>query len=322
MIGIPPLDKMFLIGIWVESVLYGMNVLVYGAAMIALSRKPEGASTKVLIAVSTMAFVLSTAYVAISLRQLMEAFIYGPPGTAIAYFADVGRMLPQAKIGLYTVNVCLQDLVLIWRLWSVFGRSNFVVIIPLLLEVGRLGSSIVAMVAGGKPGVSIFTPLVHDMGIVDWTLDLALNIGVTAAIALQLWLRGRAISAYNNVPGIRSRNKYMSIVYNFIESGSLFAIATLITVSLYLSGSPATVVAIDSIVQLATITPLLIVVRVRFGFTHGAGLASTMNGFHDTSTVNGRLQFHRRAPTNNAKTIDSDGAEDYQLSNLSYTQSE
>ena len=96
-----------------------------------------------------MAFVLSTAYVAISLRQLMEAFIYGPPGTAIAYFADVGRMLPQAKIGLYTVNVrhfptavtcapltrkmlqvCLQDLVLIWRLWSVFGRSNFVVIIP------------------------------------------------------------------------------------------------------------------------------------------------------------------------------------------------
>ena len=52
-----------------------------------------------------MAFVLSTAYVAISLRQLMEAFIYGPPGTAIAYFADVGRMLPQAKIGLYTVNV-------------------------------------------------------------------------------------------------------------------------------------------------------------------------------------------------------------------------
>ena len=113
------------------------------------------------------------------------------------------------------------------------------------------GSSIVAMVAGVKPGVSIFTPLVHDMGIVDWTLDLALNIGVTAAIALQLWLRGRAISAYNNVPGIRSRNKYMSIVYNFIESGSLFAIATLITVSLYLSGSPATVVAIDSIVQLA-----------------------------------------------------------------------
>ena len=107
------------------------------------------------------------------------------------------------------------------------------------------------MISGGKPGVSIFTQLVHDMGVVDWTLDLALNIGVTAAIALQLWIHGRNISAYTNVPGVHKKNTYMCIIYNFIESGSLFAIATLITVALYLCGSPATVVALDSIVQLA-----------------------------------------------------------------------
>ena len=113
------------------------------------------------------------------------------------------------------------------------------------------------MVRGGQPGVSLFDPLVHKMGIVDWTFDLTLNIGVTLAIAARLWYMGRTVSDYvSSGTGIGSRgNKYNKVIFTIIESGALFAIATLVTVSLYLSGNIATVVAIDSITQLAVSTP-------------------------------------------------------------------
>lgn len=48
-------------------------------------------STRVLILTSTVLFVLSTIYVAASLRQLLEAFIYVPPGVddyATLYFVN------------------------------------------------------------------------------------------------------------------------------------------------------------------------------------------------------------------------------------------
>jgi hypothetical protein len=47
--------------------------------------------TRVLVLTSTVLFVLSTIYVAASLRQLLEAFIYVPPGVAdyaTLYFVD------------------------------------------------------------------------------------------------------------------------------------------------------------------------------------------------------------------------------------------
>ncbi|KAG6816541.1 hypothetical protein H0H87_005319 [Tephrocybe sp. NHM501043] len=40
-------------------------------------------------------------------------------------------------------------------------------------------------------------------------------------------------------------------------------------VGMYLANRPATVAAVDVVTQLATLTPLLIIVRVGFGLTHG-----------------------------------------------------
>lgn len=79
-------------------------------------------------------------------------------------------------------------------------------------------------------------------------MDLALNIGVTAAIALKVWSIQRKVA----VLGIRSSgNQYNSVIWTIVESGLLFTTATLVTVSLYLSGSHAVVVALDSTIQLA-----------------------------------------------------------------------
>lgn len=79
-------------------------------------------------------------------------------------------------------------------------------------------------------------------------MDLALNIGVTTCIVLRIWFIQRQVSSL----GVRSSGQqYNSVIWTVVESGMLFSTATLVTVSLYLSGSHATVVAIDSTIQLA-----------------------------------------------------------------------
>lgn len=58
-----------------------------------------------LIAAATFLFSVCTAYIAISFRQLLDAFVFGPPGGAILYFAVESNPLALTKLILYQLNV-------------------------------------------------------------------------------------------------------------------------------------------------------------------------------------------------------------------------
>ncbi|KAF9040489.1 hypothetical protein BDZ89DRAFT_348787 [Hymenopellis radicata] len=268
---IDPRDRMFLCGIWVETVLYGLNVAVFGTAMYVLITKRHkngGPSNYFLIPISIFLFGLSTAYVAITFRQLLEAFVYATPGTASLYFKAQTKPLAVTKLVLYSVNVTTQNLFLIWRLWGVWERKWWVVVLPVTLEIVHTIAEFIAIGEGAQTRQprekGLYILIIRQLSIVNWAMDLAINIGVTAAIAFRLWCMARFVGS--DTPGQR---QYIGIMRMMLESGLLFATATLITVSIYLSGSLATVNAIDGIVQLATITPLLIIVRVGLGLTAG-----------------------------------------------------
>jgi len=63
-----------------------------------------------------------------------------------------------------------------------------------------------------------------------------------------------------------------------IESGVLSSTATLVAVSVYLADESLTLTAIDSLVQLATMTPLFIIVRVGLGIDRHKTLPSDQTG--------------------------------------------
>ncbi|KAJ3847739.1 hypothetical protein EV368DRAFT_87385 [Lentinula lateritia] len=263
--SIPPYDNMFLIGIWIQTALYGINMMIFAAAIFVLTKmyRAGKSSAGFLLATSIVLFSLSTTYVSVCLRQLLEAFIWGPPGDASIYFATIQNPLSITKLALYEVNVFGQD---IWRMWVVYGNRWIVVALPIVMEIAHIASGIFTIRRGALPRISVFDLFVHRGAIANWTLDLAVNIGVTLCIAYRLWSAGRALE---NLGMKRNKHPYTGVIFTIVESGGIFATATLITVSLYLSANVASVAAIDSVVQLATITPLLIVVRVGFGLQHG-----------------------------------------------------
>ncbi|KAJ4487156.1 hypothetical protein C8J55DRAFT_558220 [Lentinula edodes] len=299
---VTPFDKMFLTSIWIETLLYGLNCAVFGTAMYVLIRKQSRSSNWFLIPVSIFLFSLSTGYVAVSFRQLLNAFIFAPPGGASAYFKIQTNPLAVTKLILYSTNVTAQNLFLIWRLWGVWNRRWWVVVLPvsdfvflgirgalaslriqnprylifhfsslkkLAMEIVHTVSEFIAIGEGAVPRPNQrvkgdFILIIRQLSIVNWCMDLAINICVTAAIAFRLWQMARTVG-----PSMPGHRQFLGIMRMILESGLLFATATLITVSIYLSGSLDTVNAIDGIVQFATITPLLIIVRVGLGLTAG-----------------------------------------------------
>ncbi|KAJ3923811.1 hypothetical protein F5877DRAFT_8184, partial [Lentinula edodes] len=256
-----PFDKMFLTSIWIETLLYG-TCAVFGTAMYVLIRKQSRNSNWFLIPVSIFLFSLSTGYVAVSFRQLLNAFIFAPPGGASAYFKIQTNPLAVTKLVLYSTNVGSFYVARIWRLWGVWNRRWWVVVLPVMSEFIAIGEGAVP-----RPNQRVkgdFILIIRQLSIVNWCMDLAINICVTAAIAFRLWQMARTVG-----PSMPGHRQFLGIMRMILESGLLFATATLITVSIYLSGSLDTVNAIDGIVQLATITPLLIIVRVGLGLTAG-----------------------------------------------------
>ncbi len=105
----------------------------------------------------------------------------------------------------------------------------------------------IAVARGSTPNISVFDKVLRDWALVNWTLDLAVNIGCTALISIRLWWVGHRARRITKQGG----NKYFGVILTMVESGTIFALATLVTVGLYLSGSFATFAAVDSVIQLA-----------------------------------------------------------------------
>ncbi|KIJ64872.1 hypothetical protein HYDPIDRAFT_28226 [Hydnomerulius pinastri MD-312] len=267
--GLPPMGKISLIGIWMETVLYGVNVIIYGLCMFVLWREKRG--LEMLSITSTVLFLMCTIHVAASLRQMLEAFIYAPsdvPNYSTLYWLSQTAPMAVLKAVLYDNLVFLQDIVLIWRLYIVWGRNWKVVVLPIIAEGAHMACAYAATAVITQPGTQLYNSLFSRLGSSGWALDITLNVSVTLAIALRLWWMGRRVSALYDPVSARY-NRYASVIYTVVESGGLFAAVTVVMLGLYVGNSPVAFTGLDIASQLAVLSPLLIVVRVGLGMTHG-----------------------------------------------------
>ncbi|KAG6811788.1 hypothetical protein H0H92_005858 [Tricholoma furcatifolium] len=252
--AIPPFNRWFLITIWMETLVY---VAFY-------SSEP-----------STCSFVVNKGRESSELSSL--------------YFITPTHPEYVAKLVLYTTTVFAQDLIIIWRLWVLSGRSWKVVAVPLIIEGAHLnflgypaaGYICCARAALGK---TFADPVTHDATLITWVLDLAMNVGVTSLIAFKLYITGSRV----NMSGLTKGNKYLSSIYTVIESGLIFASAIVVMVGMFLASNNAVVAAADVVAQLAVSYS----VRIGFNMTHGTS-ANDLSASSKTTSANGRSVLDR-----------------------------
>ncbi|KAG6374626.1 hypothetical protein JVT61DRAFT_3989 [Boletus reticuloceps] len=239
----------------------GVNCVLYGLCMFVLLRGAKTAPLRfMLVVMSTILFLLCTVHVGASLRQLLEAFVYAPtdvPYYSITYWLDLAAAPRVLKGFLFGTLVLAQDFILIWRLYVVFMCNWRVIILPIILAAGCVGSAYAASAVSTIPKDGLYSSTLTSLVISAWAFGFTLNASVTGSIVVRLWRLGRTM-----VLGATSSNRFASSIYIVIESGAISAIANAIMLAMFASNNPASLFVMDVAAQVTALTPLLIVVQV------------------------------------------------------------
>ncbi|KAG2125408.1 hypothetical protein DEU56DRAFT_573886 [Suillus clintonianus] len=254
MVALPHVDRMFITAAWLESIIYGINCVLFCICMYILfnrNKRPHWIIPMTCI----LHFLIATVHNILCLIRSLHAFtntaVISVPDGSVLYLLKL-TPLSFAMSGLYILNTIALNLLLIWRLYVVWYHNRFLAIIMLILEAGR-SSTAVAAWAVILQFHQVFSHTVHALSKTSFAIDLVVTISVTSGIAYRLWRAGQDVSH------LTGHNAYKAAVYTFIECGAIYTSSIVVLSALNISGSLAGIMAIEVNVQIATLTPLLLV---------------------------------------------------------------
>ncbi|KZT08831.1 uncharacterized protein LAESUDRAFT_811401 [Laetiporus sulphureus 93-53] len=266
-------DVINLVFIWVSTLLYGLNIVFFAVSLYILaSKSSNGGKPYVLLLSSTFIFVLATIHIGMSLAQLLQAFtdesVTSAPDGSIIYWFDIILPVAQAKFYIQVFADSVQNWVLIWRFYVVWGRNWKMLVIPSIIELVHLILGIVDTSRTDRGHDS--TPL----DILQFSCCTAVNIICTLGIVVRLWNASRS-SPLGGVwiSSRKGEDYYLHTIFIVLESGALFTIFSMFTLVIYCIQTPTSDAiiegAFDVNVQVALLAPLLILLRAHFGVSHG-----------------------------------------------------
>ncbi|KAG1878155.1 hypothetical protein F4604DRAFT_1580093, partial [Suillus subluteus] len=210
-------------------------------------------------------FLVSTVntHVIISLLELMAAFATSA-SAADNYFTDPGgNKLFVGGFFVYIVNTFAQELLLIWRLYVIWGRNFKICIMPVHYIWAICGDTLSVMasiaISGFIPATA--TPLtrnVHSYGLAGWGLETGVYFLASGGIAYCLWHAGRCTAV------LTGRHNYKASFFIIIECGALITTCTTVMFTLYAANKPEGLIGVGAATQIATASPLLIITRLGF----------------------------------------------------------
>ncbi|KAI0644289.1 hypothetical protein C8Q79DRAFT_975276 [Trametes meyenii] len=255
-----------LISIWMETLFYGIYVVLFFTSMVVLRRSKTSVSQSWMIPwVLVGMFCIATAHIGVNVRRLVEGFIL--PATkaeTLAYLYDIHQPLNIAKQYLWVFNNVLADGVMVWRLWKIW--TSYVCILPIILLVATTAfglataSSLFPSVGAGS---SIFVAHLSRFATTQYALSLTNNVLVTALIAGRIWYLTKEIRRTDRVIGTEYRRAILLV----IDSGALYALTQVLQLAFYVAKFPGLYFVADSFVQIMAIVPTSVVLVVALGRT-------------------------------------------------------
>ncbi|KAG2079265.1 hypothetical protein BDR04DRAFT_31014 [Suillus decipiens] len=246
---LPALDRMFITSLWLASMIYGVNCVLFGVCIYAIFIRKKGAHWIVPVS-CVYHFSLATANNIISLLYALQgltnpAIISVPDGSTL-YFARV-TALSLTMIGLYLLNVLVLHLLLIWRFYLILDRNLILTIFVVILEIGHFSTAVASLSMAIRFGV-ISTSDSENLLTACFTFNLVLTICLTSGIAYRLWRAGKDIF------GLTSHNVYKPAIYTIIQCGAIYTSSIVVVCVLFLARKPASVMSTYVGIQLAVST--------------------------------------------------------------------
>ncbi|KAF8208001.1 hypothetical protein K438DRAFT_1961511 [Mycena galopus ATCC 62051] len=250
-------DQATFLGFVLEGAAYGVNVVLFGIATHVLLRRSRKQSSIVpIFAFIFPMFALCTVHYSLNFNN-----VYSGTMVHVRPHISAETHLLVGADTIWLLTDFFSQLLLIFRCYLVWGKSIWVVILPLLIALASIscGLTLIGLAISRNPTASQTPAALVPIGDAYAALSLILNFMVSSLIVGRIWGMTRAGSISDSPGPIR---KAIGIV---IESGILFLAIQFIFVILFAIGHPAQAVVEPIATQIYVTSPMLIVVRVGMG---------------------------------------------------------
>ncbi|KAF8914944.1 hypothetical protein CPB85DRAFT_469470 [Mucidula mucida] len=252
-----------LISIWMETLFYGINVVLIVLTVAALlsGPYPPNRQNQVILALSVILFLCASAHMGVNLCRLVQGYIFPESKEGmIAYLLDLTQHTNVAKqYLLVTVNL-FSDMLLTWRVYLVWDKSILITLMPVLLctsvFIAGIGTAILESLV--VPGETIFLGRISSWALAQFSLSLVMNFTATVLIASRIWY----ITGRGAVQNRAHLKLYWRIIIIIIESASFTAFVQIVQLGFYAAKFPGTYFVSDCAVQIVTMAPLMIIVLI------------------------------------------------------------
>jgi len=255
-----------LVGGYMGSMLYGINLCVYIAAIYFLfNRKNMKEPFQwTMFIFATLLFAGATMITGTGIKMdqitLIDSQVNpNDPNGAVQSF-NSQLLLVRLNLflnGVYIVTNFIADLLILYRLYFVWGRNLWIVSIPFLIFLASTACSIIVEYQSTAE-----TSVVISFAIPYFSLSVALTIISTVLITVRLMAGRRVIQ---KVLGTSHSAPYVSVAAMIIESAALYSIVGIFFIAFLITGNPGQNVLNPMIGQAMCISPNLIIARVAAG---------------------------------------------------------
>jgi len=253
------------------SILYGIELVIYGASMkVLFRRKPQNRNKT-----DTFFMVFSTVLLLCCTINLAANCVFGEewwivnqnyPGGSEEWFADNAAVWYQTWASAANVLVqLLADALLIYRcfvLWSTF----YIIALPCLVWLASLGLGISTLYYSGSPGGDDYAGLAQTTSTAYLSCTMAINISMSALICGRILYFARTTERVLMNGGTR---QYFSIVTIIVESALLYTTFGIMYLVTFAIGSDLGALFMSFYAMFTVISPQLIILRVVKGSAWG-----------------------------------------------------
>ncbi|KAF5374215.1 hypothetical protein D9758_004668 [Tetrapyrgos nigripes] len=267
-----PPDEAKLVSIFIQTLLYGAYVVVFGLTVWILAFKggKRKGVNQTMLAISIVMFTLATMHIGVNYTRIIRAFIdfKDQPGGPPAYFNQLSEFTQIFGSAIYVAQTLVGDSVVLYRCYLVWNRNILVVLFPLMLLFGSTASGIGILYSFAKvvPQAEIFVDELQQWIVSFFSLTLATNLICTGLVAYRIWYINHL--AYVFSLNARSLQPIMLLV---IESGMAYSLTLTALLILYKAESWFQYVLLDAISPIVGLVFSMIIVRIGLGITAPSG---------------------------------------------------
>ncbi|KAI0790932.1 hypothetical protein C8Q75DRAFT_80410 [Abortiporus biennis] len=264
------IDRANLASIFLESILYGVSLTLYAAAItILVNGKTTSGVNKALLATTVIMFILGTIHVGSDLQRILVAFLESD--SPKAYLIQTYPVVHMVKSTSYAMQTLVGDGFLLYRVYLVW-KGNLMVCTPVFLSFltsWALGILVLRGFALASPGDPVFAETLTKVVAPWFSVTLFTNFLGSTLLAARIYYIHRKVAHMSVAIGGRDISTAAAVI---VESGSIYSICLAILLVLYLSKNFAQYILLDAVTQIIGIVFSLIIVRV------GLGLAAESSG--------------------------------------------